>query len=185
MIYTSCQTIKSRKIQRFIPLLVVILFLSIGFLDKIIVSFTDTQSVSGSNSDMREMQFNLALYFMGVSPILGNGLAYTFEYVQAFFPDEILGAESVWFPLMIDQGLLGVVSYLIYLLFPLLYALKKKMYVVVFCILAFAVEKSLSSLPGINISYFMIYVIVFVKFNYFFLANKERQYETTTKRITK
>ena len=86
---------------------------------------------------------------------------------------------------MIDQGLLGVVSYLIYLLFPLLYALKKKMYVVVFCILAFAVEKSLSSLPGINISYFMIYVIVFVKFNYYFLANKERQYETTTKRITK
>lgn len=171
--FVNSQTIKSRKIQRFIPLLVVILFLSIGFLDKIIVSFTDTQSVSGSNSDMREMQFNLALYFMGVSPILGNGLAYTFEYVQAFFPDEILGAESVWFPLMIDQGLLGVVSYLIYLLFPLLYALKKKMYVVVFCILAFAVEKSLSSLPGINISYFMIYVIVFVKFNYFFLQIKK------------
>lgn len=183
--FVNSQTIKSRKIQRFIPILVVVLFLSIGFLDKIIDSFTDTQSVSGSNSDMREMQFNLALYFMGVSPILGNGLAYTFEYVQAFFPDEILGAESVWFPLMIDQGLLGVVSYLIYLLFPLLYALKKKMYVVVFCILAFAVEKSLSSLPGINISYFMIYVIVFVKFNYYFLANKERQYETTTKRITK
>jgi hypothetical protein len=133
--FVNSQTIKSRKIQRFIPLLVVILFLSIGFLDKIIVSFTDTQSVSGSNSDMREMQFNLALYFMGVSPILGNGLAYTFEYVQAFFPDEILGAESVWFPLMIDQGLLGVVSYLIYLLFPLLYALKKKMYVVVYWLL--------------------------------------------------
>lgn len=183
--FVNRQTIRSRKIQRFIPVLVVVLFLFIGFLDKIIGSFTDTQSVSGSNSDMREMQFNLALYFMGVSPIFGNGLAYTFEYVQAFFPDEILGAESVWFPLMIEQGLLGVVSYLIYLLFPLLYALKKKMYVVVFCILAFAVEKSLSSLPGINISYFMIYVIVFVKFNYYFLANIKYKYETTTKRITK
>lgn len=181
LFFVNAHTLKSKKIQAFIPFLFLAIIMSLGFLDSIIDSFSNTDSVNGSSSDMRQMQFDLALYFMGQSPLVGNGLSYTFEYVQAFFPDEILGAESVWFPLMIDQGLLGVVSYFIFLFIPFFYGIKNKNLAVVFCVLSFAVEKTLSSLPGINISYFMVYVILLIKIQLFFDLKKN---ERTVKRIS-
>lgn len=161
--FMNVKSFKSPKFLLAMPFIFFALFLSVGFFAKILESFTNTESVGGSNSGMREMQFVLALYFMMRAPFLGNGLAYTFEYVQASYPDEILGAESVWLPLMIDQGILGVVAYLLYLIVPLWYGVSKKNYVVALCVLSFAIEKSLSSLPGIHITYFMIYVIMFMK----------------------
>jgi len=180
LFFVNKHTLKSKKIQFFIPFLFFAIIMSLGFIDSILDSFSNTDSVNGSNSDMRQMQFDLALFFMGQSPLVGNGLAYTFEYVQAFFPDEILGAESVWFPLMIDQGILGVVSYSVFLFVPFFYGIKNKNLAVVFCVLSFAIEKTLSSLPGINISYFMVYVILLIKIQLFFDLKKN---ERTIKKI--
>lgn len=104
-------------------MVVVLVFISPDYISQVYNSFVNTDSVSGSNTDMRDVQLKISMYYFLHSPWIGNGLAYTWEHVKAFHTQEILGAESLWFPIMIDQGALGIFSYLFYVVSMLIYVI--------------------------------------------------------------
>lgn len=49
------------------------------------------------------------------SPFLGNGISYTFEYVADKYK-EMCGAESLWIPIMIDFGMLGITAIIVFII---------------------------------------------------------------------
>lgn len=68
---------------------------------------------------MRQEQFSVSLKYMSQSPIWGGGLEYSRNIVMSKTEPGLYDTESIIFKLMIDQGILGFASYLIF--FFLLY----------------------------------------------------------------
>ena len=63
---------------------------------------------------MRQKQLSTILRMFEMSPIIGNGINSAMYYsanVSGF--QDILGAESRWFKLIADQGLLGCIAYIV------------------------------------------------------------------------
>lgn len=135
---------------------------SIPFFENLIKSFFDTQSVGGSNSDMRVDQLMISLYYFFQSPIWGNGPTYTFTVARQL-DEGLLGAESVWFVYLIDYGAIGCFILLFTMIYPIAYLIKNKMTSFIFIVLMFFVDKTLSSAPGISDGYFFIYIIFLMR----------------------
>ena len=134
-----------------------------SFFEQIYQSFVDTENVAGSNVEMREGQFEISYYFMSQTGIFGNGFGFL-SYVTENFREEILGAESVWIPLMVNQGYYGVFVYAAFLFMSLYYCVRRKYWVCVLTILSFIATKTLTSAPGINNAYFLIFVVFFINY---------------------
>lgn len=153
------------RVRYIIPLIficVVGTFFLSDYFSSIYESVVDTEKVGGSNTDMREGQLAIAEYFMNQSFWVGNGLSYTFEFVQANFKDELLGAESLWFPIMIDQGAIGIIVYVFYIVSCCFYVVKMKNYRLLFFVLGVLVFNSMSSIPNFNFIYSMMYILVMI-----------------------
>lgn len=161
--FVSINNLKSKRFYGICLLLLIIVIFNENLLASIWGSFTDTESVSGSNTDMRANQFDTALYFMNRNFMFGNGANYTYEYVAANFHQDILGAESIWLPLMIDQGIFGVVTYALFILYCLLYCVKARSKAGFFLTLSFIVAKTMTSVSGMNKAYFLIYLLVMLR----------------------
>lgn len=163
LLYIINKSLIKRK-ETYIILVFLILIIPFiqEYLNNIIQSIKNTDSVGGSNTDMREGQLELSFYFLQQSPIFGNGIGYTFSYVTQNY-QEMYGAESIWFSIMIDQGLLGILCYIICIISTSIYCIKKRLYIGIFIILTFIIAKTLSSIPGISESYFLIYIILISK----------------------
>ncbi len=141
--------------------LILLLFMGNYLLD-VLNSFSSTDSISGSSSEMRRGQFELAFFYMMKSPFLGNGLSYSWTHVVALYAKEALGLESCWFPIMIDQGLFGCVAYISFYLTGCFRAIKKKDVVIFFVFVAWLVANSMSSLPGLNdIFYMPLFILLY------------------------
>lgn len=67
-------------------------------------------SVEGSSLYLRLIQLNASLELWLRSPIFGNGLRSAAMFADKGY--DVFGAESVWFRLMIEQGMFGLISYL-------------------------------------------------------------------------
>ena len=132
------------------------------YIQEVLDSIFDTEKVSGSNTDMRSIQFEIAYLFLAQSFWFGHGLSYTWLYVKIFY-DELLGAESLWIPVMIDQGFVGIMAYAFFFICCILYSIKKKVFSISFFVLGFLVYNSMSSLPGFQITYILIYIIVMIE----------------------
>lgn len=113
----------------------------------------------GSSESMRQGQLDLSLYFMFQSPWLGNGIGYTWNYVHENYQNEILGAESLWFPIMIDRGLLGVMAMALYWLYLLAISFKHNRKILFF-VLGILLMNSMSSLPCFEPMNTYIYLII-------------------------
>ena len=122
-----------------------------------IINSDDSEEVKGSNANMREIQFDIATYFMMKSPIVGNGTHYVSK-VRAM-DERILGAESIWLPLMIEQGILGCACTALVFLYMIGYLYYKRRYMMLWMMLAFIVGKTISAMGGIGEGY---YFVVFV-----------------------
>lgn len=148
--------------------IIVILFICIGsvvfndYFNVIYNSFINTESVDGSNQDMRDTQFDLAFFYLDRSYWIGNGIAYTWTYVLAMHK-ELYGAESLWIPIMIDQGILGVVSYIAFILGCAIYAKKHNCSNLLFFILGIIIFNTLSSIPAFKFYYIFIYIAIMVQ----------------------
>ena len=119
----------------------------------------------GSSSEMRMEQLEICLAYMSSSPWLGHGKNYMWEYVRPDNP-ALLGAESVWFQLIVDYGLLGCLTYL-FVIAGLMIWLYKFDKVLCFLPLAFLVGKTVSIVIGIELNYVIITSIVLMKISMF------------------
>ena len=157
-----------KKIQKYlvyvlalIPVALILLSMS-SFIMDIVGSFADTQNVEGSNSEMREEQLVISLVYWLQNPIFGNGPTYTFTTVKEADAG-IQGAESIWFVLLIEYGIVGCLAFLITIIASIYYLYKNKMSPLIFLVLMFFVNKSLSSVPGISEGFFLLYIVFLVR----------------------
>ena len=67
---------------------------------------------SGSTFAMRLRQLDVSFNAFLKSPFFGNGLKYSGYLASTIAGADLLGAESCWFKLLIEQGLLGISAYI-------------------------------------------------------------------------
>lgn len=150
MIFMDFSSMNAKKIMFIVLGVVIILPLLIPYFETIYDSFVNTDTVGGSNSDMREGQLEISVYYMLQSPWYGNGLAFSGDYVIENFQQYALGLESRWFPLMIDQGLIGCASLIVIYIAVIRFVWKKHNKVYLFPIIGYLIANTLSSLPHTN-----------------------------------
>lgn len=178
--FLDVKDLKNKRVWGLIILIIAISPLFLGYFNDVVSSFTDTSKVSGSSSDMREAQFDICFYYLFQSPWIGNGIAYTWEYV---LPQnkELLGAESLWIPVLIDQGWLGALAVLVIFIASVWYLYKHKCSKYCFVVLGFLVFNSMSSIPNINLTDFVFYIILLCTFS----NNRILKNERTIKKLAK
>lgn len=131
-----------------------------GYICEILNSIFYTDNIEGSNVDMREGQFLISLGYMFQSPIYGNGIGYLWDIVQSDLDSELYGAESIWFNVIADYGILGLVSYTIIFLAPAIYSWKKDNKCILFYIFGCLTINTMSSIPGVQPILMIAYVII-------------------------
>lgn len=165
----------------------VLLAVAGSFMLEIIDSFVNSDKVHGSNSDMRMEQLLVTLIYWARSPIWGNGNGFVWNFVKEVDAD-IAGAESIWFQVLLDQGLVGAVAYLGVNINAAL-AVFKKVKLWIFVPLGFLAGKTLSSVLGIELSLLFVLTIILLKYHEFYekepdeeslLADESEEEEETT-----
>ena len=121
------------------------------------------EQVGGSNAEMRFEQLDAALALMMQSPLVGLGFKFMYELDNSLI-DALLGFESMWFIIMVQFGIIGVLTNVYYaycclIRIPKIYHSKCVFYLS----LAYWVTGSLTSVPGmLNYLYFLM-LIIFIK----------------------
>lgn len=100
------------KTMIIISFLLLPILLNVGYqvVDSMVNSDT-SKYAQGSSSDLREMQWGICLPYFLNSPIVGNGRMYIWDTVKEANYG-LLGAESIWFSILVDYGLLGAFAFL-------------------------------------------------------------------------
>lgn len=153
-----------------------VLIYMIGFSDLLggLVSKID-QSAEGSSSEMRENQLEICLYWMRDSPVWGNGRNFIFKEV-ALWDDKIYGAESLWFRLLVDYGIMGCISYILWVLSIIIVLWKYNRYYIVIPLTLFF-GKSTSILIDVDFEYYLWMSIIIIKCHQF-IFTKNIPYHT-------
>lgn len=132
------------------------------YLSQIFDSIFNTEKVNGSSSDMRLIQFMISWDYMMRSPIIGNGLGFLYnDVVLNHLEKELFGAESMWFGVIADQGILGLVSYLLLFISPILYSWRKDNKFIILFVIGILVMHSLSTIPGVNPAMVLVFTLIF------------------------
>lgn len=130
------------------------------FFDQVLLSLTDTSSVGGSDTELRQSQLKIALREFSNSPFIGNGAGRCAYLVNKNIG--LLGAESFLFWTLIDRGIMGLVCSLILLLSTIKY-LKKQNFLLCFIPLGIMVGKYSSLFPDIEETYYFFYLFIVLR----------------------
>lgn len=159
--------ISNKKYIMLLPIVIILcLYFSPKYFMEIYNSIVESDNVSiGSSQSLRISQLEISIDYMLSSPhsaLLGNGNGFTNDFLIENIT-ELAGAESLWFRLMIDQGLLGVafMTYVFIYSWILCFRIHKYLPLMV---LSFLVAKSVAVVPCINVSWLFIFILYF-KYN--------------------
>ena len=119
--------------------------------------------VGGSNAEMRFEQLGAAFALMMKSPFVGLGYKFMNELNDPLV-NMLLGLESMWFRILTQFGLLGVISNFVLAYYSLVKIPKQyKSKPIFFFSLAYWVTGSLTSLPGMLMYLYYLILIIFIK----------------------
>lgn len=152
---------KTAKVLLLTSITVLILFSGLFYDIAISIIDSDNSQVGGSSSDLREVQLDICLQYFAQNPIWGNGRNYIWEYVRPYHP-MLMGAESVWFPTMVDYGLVGCINYL-FIVLGTIVVLWKKSLILCFFPIAFLFGKTISIVIGVELSTLLVFTILLSK----------------------
>lgn len=128
-----------------------------------ILSLVDDKAaaeVGGSDADMRMGQLAASAALMSMSPIYGLGYKFMNE-MRLMLVDDLMGLESMWFRIMTQFGIIGIVVNLIFAYFSLVrIPLKYRSPQIFFISLAYWVVGTITSVPGMLM--YMYYLIIFM-----------------------
>ena len=131
--------------------------------------------VSGSTTDLRERQFDIALYYFLENPLTGKGVDFNvLDYENQY---DAMGMESVWFILFMLKGLVGVVSYVYFILTGFVSFLKYNKTFWLFT-LAWLVSITFSSQEGVSLFLYCIFILMSYKI---YTLNEIFQYNTESR----
>ena len=138
------------------------------YFDTVLDSILNTNdNAVGSSTDMRQVQFAIALYYFLQAPVFGNGTSFTFDVVTPINPD-MYGAESVWMPLMIDNGIVGCIAYLLCYVYCFIYILQNKNKIdCIFTLGLILFINTATSVPGFDVGYIFILTLCFAEIQYY------------------
>lgn len=140
-----------------------------------IISIFDTkaqQQVGGSNAEMRIEQLVAAVTLMQEAPLFGLGFKFMTEMNNALTA-ALLGLESMWFRILTQFGLFGIIAnfyYAYYALWKIPRYYQSK--TVFFVSVAYWIVASLTSVPGMLMYVYYLFIIIFIKLSLQY--NKER-----------
>lgn len=123
----------------------------------------DTDLGGASSWDMRLGQLEYSIYFWMKNFWFGNG--HTFDIFQGGrMYSEIFGAESVWFPIMMKQGMVGMIAYLSVTVDSCIRATKIKYKWLCVCLmLGWLVIDTATNLPGLSILLPLYFYVIYYK----------------------
>lgn len=126
-----------------------------------------TDMGGASSFDMRLTQLEYSVYYWMQNFWFGNG--HTFDIFQDGTEyGSIFGAESVWFPLMMKQGLIGMICYAFVYIDALIKSKETSHKSICFCLmLGWLIIDSATNLPGINILFPFLFYTIYYKWNVF------------------
>ena len=131
--------------------------------------------VGGSTTDLRERQFDIALYCFLENPLTGKGVDFNvLDYENQY---DAMGMESVWFILFMLKGLVGVVSYVYFILTGFVSFLKYNKTFWLFT-LAWLVSITFSSQEGVSLFLYCIFILMSYKI---YTLNEIFQYNTESR----
>ena len=166
ILYPVLFSVNTKLGRKFITLGIIIFIVSLPFISQYAINITSvinskasaSLAEEGSSLGGRMLQFIGSYELFLKSPIVGNGLG-SIEY---FLEDDIirytiLGTESIWMKLMIERGLLGIISYII-----LFYEMQKRYKILrhkylKYLTLGYLTANTMSSMPGFSLSFFFAY----------------------------
>ena len=153
--------------------IMVLLAVAGSFMLEIIDSFVNSDKVHGSSSDMRMEQLLVTLIYWARSPFWGNGNGFVWTFVKEVDTD-IAGAESIWFQVLLDQGLVGAIAYLGVNINAAL-AVFRKVKLWIFVPLGFLAGKTLSSVLGVEVSLLFVLTIILLKYHEFYEKDSDEE----------
>ena len=124
---------------------------------------TLTSTVGGSSALVRLDQLQAASQLLQISPIVGLGAKYT-NVISNVAVSRLLGGESIWFSVLPSYGAVGIIAYIILMIYSLYFIPKtfKSREVFIIC-LAYWVASTVSSTPGFLEYVYYLVIFYFIK----------------------
>lgn len=122
-------------------------------------SIYNSEESKGSNAQMRLNQLDISLYYFQKSPIWGLGTNAMFDLVHDTMGEAILGGESVWFKLLINQGVFGCIAYIFLYISSFLHIKRLQFDAAMFLTLQLIMH-TITSTPGYDSSIFLCFVLL-------------------------
>lgn len=139
------------------------LFVDYFDLFETIIHQDSQKTMYGSNADLRWDQLATSIALFNMSPICGLGFNYD-SVLKGSLVDSLLGRESIWFNILPELGIIGVLAYVIYIWYSLVIVpLRYKSMASFSLFLAYWVVASMTSVPGMKMHFFYIIVFLSIK----------------------
>ena len=116
----------------------------------------------GSSLAMREMQLNVSLIEFKKSPIIGNGTKYLATATE-HYDEELLGAESIWFGLLIEKGIVGIIAFIVILIYPLFIRRLRFKRIYISLALGWLSINTMTTIPGLGNTFYYTLIILLYK----------------------
>lgn len=162
--------LKSGKFYRYAFLMVLALIVILPYFSdqldifKSLFSADAQEKVGGSDANMRFEQLTVAIGIMSMSPIYGLGFKFLNEMSTAVTMG-LLGGESVWFQVLPQFGILGILAYLFMIYWTVVKLPKKYKNASIFFIgMAYWLVVSMTSVPGMQIYLYYLALILVIKY---------------------
>lgn len=143
-----------------------------------ILSLVDSKAqdkVGGSNAEMRFEQLAASIELMKLSPIVGLGYKFM-NVMHTSLVAALLGLESMWFRILTQFGLLGVVVNVVFAWYSLVKVPRHyKSQPLFFFSLAYWLTASMTSVPGMKMYFYYFALIIFIKMSKVYKTEKENK----------
>ena len=150
---------KKRYVLLVPVLFCIVYFFMPYYFSEILSSMINTDSVNGSNSEMRSTQLELSFYYLmrANNIFLGNGFSFADNNVVGV-DSAMAGAESIWFRIIMDQGIMGIICTAYFFIYSI-YRSAKVCRLFIFFPLAYLVARTVAVVPTMTLSYIIPYIM--------------------------
>lgn len=140
----------------------------IGYFQEIINAMINTDTVGGSDGELRSYQLKVSLDYWELAPWWGHGRNYLMDYIYPVISG--IGAfEGIWFNMLVDYGVMGCLSFLL-LVFGCVLEVGKRNIYFIFLPLTFLLIKTISAQVGIDYSHLIIFSLILIKMHTYYAA---------------
>ncbi len=156
-------------------LILSLIFFNENFFNMLIQSMhSDSDIVSGSSVDGRINQLQTISSVISESPLWGLGIKGLSIAVSN--DSEVLGAESIWFQQLITSGLIGI-AFQFYIYISVYRVLTsglhgRKRFIFTIMLIGWVTFSSLTTSPGLKESYFLVIIILLLRYKHILLEGK-------------